>query len=89
MSKSAVSQILPPIGFRGFRNRRDRGGEEWSGAPCGCPWPPAPDMWENQQGFINDSYYDHKVACRVEPSCSGQAHELYHPGEVQLAFALE
>jgi len=84
MSKSAVRHILPPIG-----GRRDRGGVVWCGAPCGCPWQPDPDGWENQQGLINDSYYDHKVVGRVEPFCSGQAHELYHPGGAQLAFALE
>jgi len=27
--------VLPPI-----LGRRDRGGVEWCGAPCGCPWEP-------------------------------------------------
>ncbi len=28
-------------------SRRDRGGVVSGGAPCGCPWQPAPNFWQN------------------------------------------
>ena len=34
--------VLPPIVGRG-----DRGGVVSGGTPYGCPWEPAPDVWEN------------------------------------------